>query len=101
MRLKRIKIEELSADTVAQSEEHLRDKQKAWVQILASVRFLFVLLCSSMLSWQSIGRSNFDRGLHSLIILIKNYDNIAIYTYITMLTVTLAADMNFRLVFLR
>ena len=35
----RIKIPELPADTLAQSVVRLRDKQKAWVRILAIVRF--------------------------------------------------------------
>ena len=37
---RRIKIRDLPADTVAQLVERQRDKQKAWVQILASVRLL-------------------------------------------------------------
>ena len=50
MKLMRIKIRDLSADTVPQSVECQRDKPKAWVRILAGVRFLvcsfaFFLLC--------------------------------------------------------
>ena len=47
---KKTKIKrELPADTVAQTVERLCDKQKAWVRILASVRFFicpsaFILL---------------------------------------------------------
>ena len=46
MKLERIKIQELSADIVALFVERLRDKLKAWVQILASVRLFFLLLNS-------------------------------------------------------
>ena len=42
MKLKRIKILDLPADTAAQSVECLRYKQ-AWIRILASVR---LLICS-------------------------------------------------------
>ena len=41
-----IKIRELTADTVAQSLEHMQDKQNAWVQILASI---FKIICSIVL----------------------------------------------------
>ena len=39
LRPKRIKIRELSADTIDHLAERLRDKLRAWVRILASVRF--------------------------------------------------------------
>ena len=50
LKLESINILELSTDTVAQLVERLGDKQRAWVPILASVRFLicsvaFFLLC--------------------------------------------------------
>ena len=46
----KLKMRDLPADTVAQSVERLRYKQKDWVRILASVRCLtcsaaFFLLC--------------------------------------------------------
>ena len=40
LKLIRIKILDLPNDTVAQSVERRRDKPRAWVRILASVRFL-------------------------------------------------------------
>ena len=57
----------VSADTITQSVEHLHDKRMAWVRILASV----YCIISSMLPCLSVGRSNFDRGLHNLIMLIQ------------------------------
>ena len=41
---------DVPTDTIAQSEEHLRDKPRAWVQIQGNVRFficsvVFYLLC--------------------------------------------------------
>ena len=70
LKLIRIKIRDLPADTVAQSAKRRRDKPNAWVRILASVIFyLFRCVLSTLLTWQSIGRSNFDRGLHNLVML--------------------------------
>ena len=46
----------------------------AFVRMLASVRFSFssVAFFLPTLNWRSVGRSNFDRGLHTLIMLIHN-----------------------------
>ena len=50
--------------SVAQLVERLCDKQRSWARILESVRFIYFFCCalSSMLSWQSVEKSNFDRG---------------------------------------
>ena len=63
-KLIRIKIQVLSTDTVAQWVEHLRDKPRNRVQILASVMFFIssVAFFPSLLPWRSVGRSNFDWG---------------------------------------
>ena len=61
---------DMLADTIAQSE-HRRDKPRDCVQILSSVRFFFYCVLSSLLPVQSIGWSNFDKGLHNLIMLIQ------------------------------
>ena len=50
LKLIRIKIRDLPADTVVQSVERRRDMPIAWVRILAGVRFLirsvaFFLIC--------------------------------------------------------
>ena len=44
-----IKIFDLPGDTVAQSVEHRRDNPQAWVRIIVSAEFLFVLLRSFFL----------------------------------------------------
>ena len=36
-----IKFRELPTKAIAQSVERLRDEQKAWIRIIASVKFLF------------------------------------------------------------
>ena len=66
LRLGRIKIWELQADTIAQSVERLYDRQRSWVPILASVGFFIgsvalFHLCYPAKCW----RSNFDRGLQN------------------------------------
>ena len=55
-----IKIQDLSTDTVAQWVEHLGDKPRTWVQILASVIFFIcsVALFLSLLPWRSVGGQN-------------------------------------------
>ena len=49
------------------------EKPRTWVRDLASVRFfpLFRCVLSSLLPLRSVGRSNFDMGLHNLTTLIK------------------------------
>ena len=49
------------------------EKPRTWVRVLASVRFFHLFCCvlSSVLPLQSVGRSNFDKGLHNLTTLIK------------------------------
>ena len=52
LKLKRNKIRDMPADTVAQSVDSLCDKHQAWVRIQASVKFFifyhaFFLLCYS------------------------------------------------------
>ena len=42
--------------------------------ILASVRFIICCVLFSMLPWRSVGRSNFDSGLHYSIMLILEND---------------------------
>ena len=66
-----IKIGDLPTDSIAQSVERLRDKPKAWVRILAIVRF-FICSVFPLFSdnWRNVGRSNLDRVLHNLIMLI-------------------------------
>ena len=54
------------------------DKQKAWIRILASVRLFICCVLSSPLPSRSVGRSNFYRGLHNLIMLIQKDKKIKI-----------------------
>ena len=51
LKLIRIKIRDLPADTVAQSVENRRDKPRAWVRILASARFLICSVASFLLCY--------------------------------------------------
>ena len=64
LKLIRIKIRVLPADTVAQWVEHRRDKPWPWVRIQVSVIFFIcsVAFFPSLLPWRSVGRSNYDRG---------------------------------------
>ena len=61
-----IKFWVLSDDTVAYSVEYRRIKPSTWVQIIASVRFIyfFRFVLSSLLPLRSVGRSNFHNSLH-------------------------------------
>ena len=63
-----IKIQVLPTDTVAQSVEHRCDRPRTWVRVLASVMFFIcsVAFFLYLLPWRSVGRSNFDWGLHRL-----------------------------------
>ena len=64
----RIKIKDMPNDTVFQLVERRRDKPRALIRILASVRFVIcsVAFFLSLLPWRSVGRPNFERGLQNL-----------------------------------
>ena len=56
------------------------------VQIQVSVRFFYLFRCVlySLLPLRNVGRSNFDKGLHNLITLIKKRHQIIILLYYIM-----------------
>ena len=81
----RIKILDLPTGTVTQWVEHRRDKPRVWIQIRARVRFFYLFRSVlSLLPWRSVGRSNFDRGLHKFnnVNLIKRHTQKMPYIYI-------------------
>ena len=93
-KLIRIKIQVLPTGTRSLVGKVLAlEKPRTWVRVLASVRFFHLFRCflSSLLPLRSIGRSNFDKGLHNLTTLIKKRHTLMrtavlyIYIYIYML----------------
>ena len=62
------KIWDLSADTAAQSARQAEDLSSNPSE--CQIFYLFCCVLSSLLPLRSVGRSNFDKGLYNLIMLI-------------------------------
>ena len=69
-----IKIRDLPAEIVAQKVERRRDKPKARISILSRVSvecYIYRCVLFSMLPNRSVGKPNFGRDLHNLIMSIE------------------------------
>ena len=70
----RIKIQVLPTGTRSLvGKASALENPRNWVRVLASVIFFHLFRCvlSSVLPLRSVGRSNFDKGLHNLTTLIQ------------------------------
>ena len=100
LKLKRIKILNLPADTVVQLVECLSDNLMAWIWTLQSVRFF---ICSIVFfipcyPGKTLEGPNYHRGLHNLIMLIKkrheNKNTIYIHIYVYLTNMILRHNTN-------